>query len=248
MHGIDFSLEVHLYPGASKFGARCAILQFQAHQGNAVEVPIIFDSFAFSITKRNYPTHKRELCALVKFVTKYDYLSGVVRTDHKPLLRFLNSNHHEGIHGHWAALLRSLSVKVAFIPGARNKVADGLSRTIFQTPDCEDEDIVLALKSELDRQDDKKAWVWKDGKGGGDDFLSLDQSEKSEVIDHGTLHGSPCSILTLSLPVWMLAGTQPVEQALGSEPTTPTLQMMSFPPHLIRGLKNHSSTKSLTSA
>ena len=162
-----------------------------------MEVPIIFDLFAFSITERKYPIYKRELCALVKFVTKYDYLfrnlaiPGVVHTDHKPLLRFLNSNHHEGIYGHWAARLRSLSVKVAFISGARNKVADGLSRIIFLTPDCEDDNIVLALKPEFDRQDEKNAWVWKDGKGGFDDFLSsLDQSEKSEVIDHGTLHGS----------------------------------------------------------
>ncbi len=75
MHGIDLTLVVHFYIDTSGFGANLAITQFQhptevETSGKAlVKVPIIYDSFTFAPTRRKYPTYKRELYALVEFVT-----------------------------------------------------------------------------------------------------------------------------------------------------------------------------------
>ena len=91
--------------------------------GNRLEVPTLFDSFMFTKTEQWCPTYKRELCALVRFCVKYDYLlrnltlPGIIHTDHKPLVRFLKTDPHEGIYAHWATKLRELCLEIAYIPG-----------------------------------------------------------------------------------------------------------------------------------
>lgn len=154
-----------------------------------VEVPIIYDSLAFSATQKLYPTYKKELCAIVKFCGKYDYLckypvnTTVVHTDHRPLVHFLKSDLHEGIYGHWADSLRRLHIVIKYIPGPRNKVADGLSRTLFlgDTHDAAGEACARHLAESGPR------WIWTDGKHGFEAFLkSLDSATRAEVVDHGT--------------------------------------------------------------
>ena len=74
------------------------------------DVPIKYDSFFFSPTKRKYATYKRELCLFVKFVVKYDYYCKhpfhvtIIHTNHKPLTHFLSSDKHEGIYEHWVLI------------------------------------------------------------------------------------------------------------------------------------------------
>ena len=63
--------------------------------------------------------------------------------------KFLSADHHDGSYGYWAARLRNLLVKVVFILGIQNKVADGLSRTIFCRDGCADDERVLTLKSDF---------------------------------------------------------------------------------------------------
>ncbi len=162
-----------------------------------VEVPLLYDSFTFTPTQRRYPTYKRELCAVVTFCgKKYDYLCkhpykpAVVHTDHKPLTHFLASDLHEGIYGHWADQLRRLNLTIQYIPGHRNKVADGLSRTIFDDPECAEDSKVMRIQEELTNRGPK--WVWKDGNGGFEAFLgSLSQPERNEVLEQGTVDGLP---------------------------------------------------------
>lgn len=97
--------------------------------GPSVEVPIVYDSFPWNPTQRKYPTNKKELCSIVTFTKKHDYLwkhpylPTVVHTNHKPLTHFLTTDAHEGIYGHWADRLRHLNVLIKYIPGHRNKVA-----------------------------------------------------------------------------------------------------------------------------
>ena len=113
MHGIDLRLAVHFYTDASSYAAGLAITQFQdspsadsAGKNQKVEVPIIYDSFAMPPSRQKYPIYKKELYAIVTFVTKYDYLCkhpyvpAVIHTDHRPLTHFLKSDLHEGIYGH----------------------------------------------------------------------------------------------------------------------------------------------------
>lgn len=75
-----------------------------------------------------------------------------------------------------------------YVPGARNAVADVLSRTLFKTEDCEPTGEVLKALDILEEEDPR--WVWKDGKGGFEEFLKgLDCKGREEVIEKGTLEG-----------------------------------------------------------
>lgn len=196
--GVDFSRPIHIYTDASGFAAGAVVTQFQpakdidgAGEG-LIEVPVIYDSFAFTRTRAKYPTYKRELYAIEVFTGKFDYLckhpynTTVVHTDHKPLIHFLESDLYEGIYGHWADNLRRLNIRIEHIPGHRNKVADGLSRTLFDA-DCNNKERIREAQHLLDREGAQ--WVWKDGKGGFEEFLkSLQPTERLEVISNGTLN------------------------------------------------------------
>lgn len=215
MHGIDLNLVVHFYTDASGFAGGLAITQFQQAQaveafGNGlVEVPVIYDSFTFTPTRRRYPTYKRELYVIWEFAKKYDYLckhpyhTAIVHSDHKPLTYFLASDLHEGIYGHWADQLRRLNVEIKYIPGHRNRVADALSRTLFTEADCSQTTPVEEAYGMLTTEGPK--WIWKDGKGGYEAFLSsLASSERDEVISNGTVHSIPAfaSTATKAEPSW----------------------------------------------
>ena len=194
MHGIDLSLPIHFYTDASGYAAGLVITQSYQDQSSSsshqskkqiVEAPIIYDSFSFNPCQRKYPTYKRELCAIVKFCSKYDYLckhpyqKTIIHTDHRPLIHFLTSDTHEGVYGNWADQLRRLNITIQYITGIRNKVADGLSRTIFDDDDHGMPEVRPEAK-----------WLWKDGKDGYGSFLhGLNEQELEEVLDQGTLKG-----------------------------------------------------------
>ena len=93
VHGYDHSLPAHFYTDAFLYAGGLVITQFQTlPEGKCVEVPILYDSITFDLFERRYPTYKRELCVLTKFVTKYNYFckhprnKAVIHTDHKPLV------------------------------------------------------------------------------------------------------------------------------------------------------------------
>jgi len=75
------------------------------------------------------------------FVKNYDYLCkhpflpAIIHTNHKPLTYFLSSDLHKGINGHWVDQLRRLNIKTKYIPRHRDKVANGLLRTLYNTDD-----------------------------------------------------------------------------------------------------------------
>lgn len=127
-----------------------------ASASGLVEVPIVYYVRFLSIF--GHPAAisylQKKQCSLTKFVTKYDYLckhsylTTIVHTDHRSLTHFLGSDLHEGIYGHWANKFRRLNISIEYIPGHRNKVADGLSRTLFRTETCEEDEAVrTALKA-----------------------------------------------------------------------------------------------------
>jgi hypothetical protein len=160
MFGIDWSLLLYLYSNASKYCGGLVITQFQIYNNVRVKIPIVYNSFTFTATERKYPTYKRELLAIVRFTTKYNYLltypnplmTAIIHTDHKLLIHFIDADYHDGIYRNWAIKLRELNVKIQYIPDTRNKIADGLSRTIFDDIDCTINERSKTLKNELDRQ------------------------------------------------------------------------------------------------
>lgn len=128
MVGIDPEEPIHMYTDASKYAAGLLVTQLQKDH----ETPILYDSFTFTLSEQRYPTYKRELLAIYKFATKYDYLLrdsnllAVIHTDHKPLTKFLSSGHHDGVYAYWASSLWALCLDIVHIPGKRNIVADTL--------------------------------------------------------------------------------------------------------------------------
>lgn len=84
---------------------------------------------------------------------------------------------------------------IKYIPGPRNKVADGLSRTLFG-PDCDEDDRVSMIAEHLITTG--SSWIWKDGKSGYDEFLeTLNQRDKEEVTSEGTINGVSVFSMTL---------------------------------------------------
>lgn len=141
---------VQLYSNASKFGAGCALLQHREDK----DYPILYDSFLFTKTQRQYGTYKRELCALVEFCRRHRHFfyTSTVFTDHMPLTWFLTGQGHEGIYARWVTELRVLNIRIEYIEGARNGAADGLSRTIFPSQDCDNDKIEPWGHVELEMQ------------------------------------------------------------------------------------------------
>ena len=75
-----------------------------------------------------------------------------------------------------------------YIPGKRNKVADGLSRTLFPDENCLFDADIEKASAALNKEGAE--WVWKDGKGGYQEFLDrLQPDQWTEVVEQGTLSG-----------------------------------------------------------
>ena len=84
------------------------ITQFQRKDKvfKLVKVLIIYDALTFSITERKYQMYKWELCTMIRFTTKFQYLlqnsdhSGIIYINYKPLVYFLESSLHNSIYEH----------------------------------------------------------------------------------------------------------------------------------------------------
>ena len=72
LYGQDLSesVEIEIFYDASRKYVGCFIRQLQ----NGKQVPIMYNSFTFSLNEQNYDIYKRELKAIVMFATKYAYI------------------------------------------------------------------------------------------------------------------------------------------------------------------------------
>jgi RNase H-like domain found in reverse transcriptase len=93
--------------------------------------PIAYVSRKVNVPERNYPTHDRELLAIVHVVKDLRcYLHGsafVVRTDHHPLRYFETQPHLSKRQVRWLDALAEYDYKIEYIQGKWNIVADALS-------------------------------------------------------------------------------------------------------------------------
>ena len=61
-----------------------------------IKISVLYNSFTFIATRRKFPIYKKELYAIVVFITKYDYLYKypyllvTIYTDYRPLTQFLS--------------------------------------------------------------------------------------------------------------------------------------------------------------
>ncbi|GFW07664.1 hypothetical protein TNCV_3917971 [Trichonephila clavipes] len=114
------------------------------------EHPIEFASRLLTPAERNYSTTEREALAVVWALKKFrGYIEGTeitVASDHQPRKWLLNLKSPTGRLSRWALEIQSFNLKVQYIPGKANVVADMLSRPVTQEEEsfCEANNITIA--------------------------------------------------------------------------------------------------------
>ena len=92
----------------------------------------------FTETQRKWSTTKQEAYGVYYAVTKWNYyFQGadiIVRNDHKPLVKFLNGKNANNKVNRWGLELATYNITFQWMSGAKNKVADCLSRLVEQLP------------------------------------------------------------------------------------------------------------------
>ena len=160
IHDINWSLSFHLYTDTFKYKAELDVMQFQIQSSKkSVEILILFDFFMFTTTKHKYLIYKWELCIMIHFCFKYDYMlrnsviSNIVHMNHKSLVQFLISDLHDDIYEHWAIKMRELNLKIEHISEYWNKIINELSQTFFQNLNCVINSNIRTVKVKLNEKD-----------------------------------------------------------------------------------------------
>ncbi|GFU93228.1 hypothetical protein TNCV_4217541 [Trichonephila clavipes] len=131
---------------ASNYALLAVLLQGEGSD----EHPIEYASRLLTPAERNYSTTEREALAVVWALKKFrGYIEGTeitVASDHQPLKWLLNLKSPTGRLARWALEIQSFNLKVQYIPGKANVVADMLSRPVTQEEEsfCEENNITIA--------------------------------------------------------------------------------------------------------
>ena len=139
----DTSKPYTLYTDASKFG--WAEVLTQSHttviDGKSITTdhPVAFVSGLFRGSQLNWATLMKEAFAIYMSVKKLSfYLTDaqiLLRSNHKPLEKFLQKNTLNSKVNNWAMELETFNIQFDYIKGANNVVADMLSHLVATDPD-----------------------------------------------------------------------------------------------------------------
>ncbi|GFT07280.1 retrovirus-related Pol polyprotein from transposon 297 [Trichonephila clavipes] len=117
---------------ASNYALGAVLLQGEGSD----EHPIEYASRLLTPAERNYSTTEREALAVVWALKKFrgyiEEMEITVASDHKPLKWLLNLKSPTGQPARWALEIQSFNLKVQYIPGKANVVADMLSPPVTQ--------------------------------------------------------------------------------------------------------------------
>ncbi|GFW04613.1 transposon Tf2-6 polyprotein [Trichonephila clavipes] len=119
---------------------------FQTLKNSLTTPPVLKQADA----ERNYSTTEREALAVVWALKKFrGYIEGTeitVASNHQPLKWLLNLKSPTGQLARWALEIQSFNLKVQYIPGKANVIADMLSRPVTQEEEsfCEENNITIA--------------------------------------------------------------------------------------------------------
>ena len=102
--------------------------------GNGLQ-PIAYSSHKLSDAERRYPTHDREMLAIINMLGEWrTYLHGRqpfivrIRTDHNSLQYFMTQQSMSARQSRWLDKLSDFDFKIEYVRGPSNVVADALSR------------------------------------------------------------------------------------------------------------------------
>ena len=101
--------------------------------------PVAFESQQLNDAEKNYPTHEKELLAIVRALKKWRFhLLGThfeVRTDHRTLEYFQTQKDLSRRQARWSEFLSQYDFDIQYVKGEDNTVADGMSRYPDDIPD-----------------------------------------------------------------------------------------------------------------
>ena len=101
-------------------------------------VPAGFHSRAFNPAEKNYPTHDKEMLAIIDCLKKFEpHLTGIkfdILTDHAPLTHWQTQREMSPRQIRWEETLTRFDANIQHIPGISNSAADALSRYPYVQP------------------------------------------------------------------------------------------------------------------
>jgi hypothetical protein len=102
--------------------------------------PVVYWSRKLKPSKTNYPTHERELLAIVKLLKRNrSYLLGhpvICKTDHAAITHLQTQPNLSLRQVRWVEQLQEYDLRIEYIPGQLNNLADILSRLPEYQPRC----------------------------------------------------------------------------------------------------------------
>ena len=139
----DTSKPYTLYTDASKFGWAGVLTQSHTTvingKSTTTDHPVTFVSGLFRGSQLNWATLMKEAFAIYMSVKKLSfYLTDatiLLRSDHKPLEKFLQKNTLNSKVNNWAMELEAFNIQFDYIKGSSNILADTLSYLIVIDPD-----------------------------------------------------------------------------------------------------------------
>ena len=100
----------------------------------------MYESYQLNDAEKNYPTHKKELLAIVKALKKWrSHLLGArfeIYTDHRTLEYFQSQKEMSRRQMRWSMYLADFDYTITYICSESNTAADALSRMPDTTPDA----------------------------------------------------------------------------------------------------------------
>ena len=134
-----------LYTDASKYGWAGVLTQkhttFIDGKSHTTDHPVAFVSGLFRGSQLNWAALTKEAFAIYMSVKKLSfYLTDaqiLLRSDHKPLEKFLRKNTLNSKVNNWAMELEAFNIEFNYIKGSNNVLADTMSRLVNIAPDTQ---------------------------------------------------------------------------------------------------------------
>ncbi|KAG2997577.1 hypothetical protein PC121_g19184 [Phytophthora cactorum] len=128
LHLPDFSKPMHLRTDASKFAVGGVLFQVV----NGVERPIAYTCRKMKSAEINYPTQQQELLAIIHALAAFRIYClnnpPIVETDHESLEGLFTQKMANRRLARWYDIVAEYQPTFSYLPGAKNGIADALSR------------------------------------------------------------------------------------------------------------------------